>query len=328
MQSEEPLPAGCPSVLRSLTRWFSSGDLDGVESSDVDRQIDWLRCLPFIAMHVACFAALWTGVSWLAVLVAAALYFVRMFLITAFYHRYFSHRTFRTTRWFQFVAAFAGCTAGQRGPLWWAAHHRHHHAHSDDEFDKHSPKLHGFVYSHLGWFLTRHNFSTDTRLVRDWLRYPELRFLDRFDWIPFALLGAAIWTAGSFAAAHAPELRTSGAQLFVWFLISTIVLYHATYTINSLAHQWGTRRFETPDDSRNNAFLALLTLGEGWHNNHHHYPASVRQGFLWWEIDVSFYVLKALSWLGLVWDLRPVPARVHAQAVQARSQASEAVGPR
>ena len=324
----EQTPPRRVGFLGSLARWFSSGEPVAGAPSGAEMQIDWLRCLPFFALHVACFAVIWTGVSWVAVGLAAALYVVRMFLITGFYHRYFSHRTFRTSRWFQFVAAFAGCTAGQRGPLWWAAHHRHHHTHSDDELDRHSPRRHGFLYSHLGWFLTRQNFATDSRLVRDWLRFPELRYLDRYDWIPFALLGAAVWWLGALAARHKPELGTDGPQLFVWFLISTIVLYHVTYTINSLAHSWGTKRFETADDSRNNALLALLTLGEGWHNNHHYYPASVRQGFLWWEVDVSYYVLKVLSWLRLVKDLRPVPSRVRDEARRAPGSTRQKGGPR
>ncbi|MHC4948254.1 MAG: acyl-CoA desaturase [Planctomycetota bacterium] len=293
--------------LTSLVRWFDSGASNAPVDADDDR-IDWLRCIPFVVIHLLCLGIIWVGFSWTALAIAAGLYVIRMFAITGFYHRYFSHRTFRTSRPFQFLMALAGSTAAQRGPMWWAAHHRHHHNHSDGPEDAHSPGLHGFWRSHVGWFMARPAFTTRTRLVRDWLRFPELRWLDRFDWVvPVALLGLLLglgWTLGRVA----PDLGTSGLQLAVWgFGVSTVAVYHATYTINSLAHQFGSRRYRTGDDSRNNLWLALLTLGEGWHNNHHHYPAAARQGFYWWEIDVTYYGLVLLRRLGLIWDLRPVP---------------------
>ena len=274
-------------------------------------KIDWLRVTPFIAIHLACIAVIWVGFSWVAVGVAAFLYVTRMFIITAFYHRYFSHRSFKTSRVVQFIAAFMGCAAGQRSPLWWAAHHRHHHNHSDEDPDLHSPRLTGFLWSHTGWFLTRGNLKTDTTMVRDWTRFRELAWLDRFDWIPVVLLATAMYALGVWLEHAAPHLGTTGPQMLVWgFFISTVVLYHATYTINSLAHRFGKRRYDTGDDSRNNLMLAILTLGEGWHNNHHHYPVSARQGFYWWEIDLTYYALKAMQAMGLVWDIRPVPAKV------------------
>lgn len=273
--------------------------------------IDWLRCVPFILMHLACLLVLWVGVSWVPVGVAAALFVARMFFVTAFYHRYFSHRTFRTSRWFQGVMACLACTSGQRGPLWWAAHHRRHHTHSDKAADPHSPRVVGFMHSHMGWFMTKSGFLTQRRYVRDWERYPELRLLNRYDWVPLAALGVLLFALGATLDAFAPGWNTDGWQLLVWGLfVSTIALYHSTYTINSVAHRLGSRRFNTDDDSRNNFVLAVLTLGEGWHNNHHHYPASVRQGFYWWEIDPTYYGLKVLSWLGLIWDLKPVPPEV------------------
>ena len=207
--------------------------------------------------------------------------------------------------------ALAGTTAVQRGPLWWAAHHRYHHRHSDEECDSHSPGQHGFWWSHVGWFLTQSGTPTREHLVRDWIRYPELRFLDRHFLLGPALLAAGTLGLGFWLGTAFPALRTSAAQVFVWgFVVSTVVLYHATYTINSLSHRFGSRRFETGDDSRNNWLLALLTLGEGWHNNHHHYPGSARQGFYWWEIDITYYGLKALATLGVISQLRPVPEKV------------------
>lgn len=248
------------------------------------------------------------GVSWFAVALAVAMYLGRMFCVTAFYHRYFSHRSFKTSRLVQFAMGFLGCTAVQRGPLWWAAHHRHHHNHSDENPDVHSPRRKGFWWSHMGWFLTRQNFQTDEAMVRDWKRFPELWFLNRFDWLPVVLFAVAVFVTGHVVGSVFPESGTGAWQAFFWgFVLSTIVLYHATYTINSIAHRIGSQRFKTDDDSRNNWWLAIITLGEGWHNNHHHYPASVRQGFYWWEIDVTWYVLLLMQKVGLIWDLRPVP---------------------
>ena len=235
----------------------------------------------------------------------------RSFAITAFYHRYFSHNAFRTTRAAQFVFALLGASAVQRGPLWWASHHRHHHAHSDQPTDTHSPLQRGFWYSHFGWFLTSKGFVSDQRLIKDLLRFPELRFLDRFDLLVPVALGALMFGLGALLQQRHPELGTSGGQMLVWgFFISTVVCWHATYTINSLSHVFGRQRYRTTDTSRNNWLLAILTLGEGWHNNHHYYPNSTRQGFYWYEYDITFYILKVLSWFGLVWDLKPVPLAV------------------
>ena len=301
------------SPIATLRRWF---DTDAVVTGDDDGdRVDWMRAVPFVAMHVACLAVFWVGVSPVAVIVAVALYAVRMFAITGFYHRYFSHRTFRTSRVVQFVGAVVGASSVQRGPLWWAAHHRNHHRHTETARDPHSPRVHGFWRSHVGWFLTREGFRTDWSRIPDLAKYPELRWLDRYDTLVPVLLAAALYGLGALLERVAPGLGTSGGQMLVWgFFVSTIVLFHATVTINSLAHRYGRQRFETGDDSRNNFWLALLTFGEGWHNNHHFFPGSVRQGFRWWEIDLTFYGLKAMSWLGLVRDLKPVPAWVHAKA--------------
>ena len=274
-------------------------------------RVDYVRVLPFIGLHLACLGVFVVGVSPAAIAVAVALYLVRMFCITGFYHRYFSHRTFRTSRAMQFIMAALTCTAGQRGPIWWAAQHRHHHKHSDDDVDRHSPVRHGLVWAHVCWFLTPDGFATPPGLARDWERYPELRFFERFDWLPVVALAVFTFALGAFLGHAYPQLGTSGMQMLVWgFVVSTVVVYHATYTINSLAHTFGSRRYETGDDSRNNFWLALITLGEGWHNNHHRYPASVRQGFFWWEIDLTYYGLKLLAAFGLIRDLRPVPKRV------------------
>jgi stearoyl-CoA desaturase (delta-9 desaturase) len=211
----------------------------------------------------------------------------------------------------QFLFAVLGATAVQRGPLWWAAHHRHHHAQADGPADTHSPKVHGFLWSHVGWFLARENFATREKLVRDFSRFPELRWLDRWDAAVPVALALSLFGIGAWLERAAPGLGTGPWQMLVWgFCISTVVLWHATFTINSLAHRFGSRRYATRDESRNNPWLALLTLGEGWHNNHHRYPAAARQGFYWWEIDLSYLALKALAALGIVWGLRSVPVAI------------------
>ncbi len=291
----------------SVARWFDAYADDGAPA----RRFDWARLLPFIGLHLGCLGVLWVGVSTTAVLVAAVLYALRMFAITGFYHRYFSHNAFRTSRAAQLVFAVLGAAAVQRGPLWWASHHRHHHANSDRAADAHSPLQHGFLWSHMGWFLARENFATRTALVADLARYPELRFLDRYDALVPLLLALSLYAAGEWCAVYVPALATSGAQLVVWgFCISTVVLYQATFTINSLAHRFGWRRYATRDGSRNNLWLALLTFGEGWHNNHHHFPGAARQGFYWWEIDLTYCGLRLLEALGIIRDLRVVPPRL------------------
>jgi stearoyl-CoA desaturase (delta-9 desaturase) len=293
-------------------RWLVNDPRAMTISSEADGlRMDWMRTAPFIALHLACLGAIFTGVSPAAVTAAAASYLLRMFFVTAFYHRYFGHRAFRVSRTMQFVMAVLGCTAGQRGPLWWAGHHREHHATADTAADPHSPSHRGMWFSHTLWFLTRRSFALREQRIKDWLRYPELRALEQVDWLPFVLYGMGCYALGAWLGDAYPELDTSGPQMLVWaFFISTIVLYHATYSINSLAHSFGTRRFRTGDDSRNNPWLALLTLGEGWHNNHHRFPAAARQGFFWWELDISYLMLRALAALGLVSELRPVPGHV------------------
>lgn len=273
------------------------------------------RAVPFIVLHLGCIGVIWTGWSWTAVAVAVTLYLIRMFAVTGLYHRYFCHRAFKTSRPVQFVFALLGLTAVQRGPLWWAAVHRHHHRHSDEEHDAHSPVAKGFLWSHIGWLTSSRNFPTNYSAVRDLAKFPELVFLNRFDIIGPILLVGMLFGGGQVLAAMAPQLGTNGWQLVVWgFFISTVFLFHGTCAVNSFAHTLGTKRFKTDDESRNSLILALVTLGEGWHNNHHQYQASARQGFYWWEIDISYYVLRVLAALGIVWELRGVPGSVYEAA--------------
>jgi stearoyl-CoA desaturase (Delta-9 desaturase) len=297
-----------------LLKWLDNSRADAATLAANDPRadaIEWSRIVPFIAMHMACLAVIWVGISWTAVLVALVAYAVRMFAITGLYHRYFSHRSFKTSRVGQFIFGVLGASAVQRGPIWWAAHHRHHHAHSDQTGDIHSPSQVGFWRAHMGWFLTNRGFTPDLKYVRDLMQFRELRWLDRFDIAVPVLLGAGMFLLGWVLERKAPHLGTSGGQMLVWgFFISTVLCYHGTYTINSLSHVFGRQRYRTGDTSRNNWLLAIITLGEGWHNNHHFYPNAARQGFYWWEIDISYYMLKMLSWLGIIWDLKPVPVEM------------------
>ena len=241
-----------------------------------------------------------TGWSWRGLGLVLALYVPRMFFVTGAYHRYFSHRSFKTSRWFQFVLGVGATLTGQKGPLWWASHHRLHHKLSDAPGDLHSVKQSGFLWAHQGWIVSRDLERTDRSRVKDFARYPELVWLDRWWAVPMIAFGVLA--------------ALGGATWFVWgFCVGQVVCWHATYTINSLAHLWGSRRYATDDDSRNNLVLAILTMGEGWHNNHHHYQVSARQGFFWWELDTTYYVLRALAAIGLVWDLHDVPDHVRAQ---------------
>jgi stearoyl-CoA desaturase (Delta-9 desaturase) len=257
------------------------------------------QSLPFWAVHVvAIVGVVVSGWSWSGLALALALYAVRMFGVTAGYHRYFSHRTYKMGRGMQFFMALLATTAAQKGVLWWAAHHRRHHKHSDQPGDVHSAKQRGLYWSHVGWILSDENDETDWKRIGDFARYPELRWLNEHFLLPVVALGALLAVLGGWHA-------------LLWGLfVSTTLLWHGTFTINSLAHLIGRRRYQTTDDSRNNWFLALITGGEGWHNNHHHYQRSTNQGFFWWEIDFTYYVLRLMQWMRLVSDIRVPPRHV------------------
>lgn len=288
--------------------------------AQMPRKRTWVLESPgFLLMHAACLLVIWAGVSWVAVITCSILYIARMFGITAGYHRYFAHRSFKTSRVFQFVLACLGASAAQQGPLWWAAHHRYHHQHPDTTHDIHSPVIDGFWWSHVGWLLSPIFQRTNSKLVPDLIKYWELRFIDRFYLLPPAFLACLLFAAGTFIGRHDPDLGTSGFQMLVWgFFISTVLLYHGTFTVNSLAHMFGRRRFRTNDNSRNSFLVSLITLGEGWHNNHHYFPSSERQGLYWWEIDICHYVLVALASLDVVWDLHAAPNWIYDRDSQDR----------
>ncbi len=289
-------------MKKNWLQWFDNQLTE--QPVEEANQVAWGRIVPFILLHLACLMVFVVPFSWFAVLLCFLSYFIRMFAITAFYHRYFSHKSFKTSRFMQALFAVVGATATQRGPLWWAAHHRHHHLNADTEADTHSPE-HGFWHSHMGWFLQSKNFATRHEYIKDLNPYPELRWIDRFDIVFPIIYMSLLYGLGTWLAVINPELQTSGLQFLVWgYVVSTVLLAHVTYAINSLAHVFGRRDFNTGDNSRNSFVLAILTLGEGWHNNHHCATGSVRQGFRWWQIDISFYLLWLMSKAGLIWDLK------------------------
>ena len=270
------------------------------EKAGCTRAQMWAGAWPFVFAHIAVLGIFWSGVTLEAAICCLVLLVVRIWGVTAGYHRYFSHRTYKTSRFFQFCLAFLAQTSSQKGALWWAAHHRMHHRFSDQEGDVHSPVQRGFWYSHLGWIFDD-TMETDFSKIRDFAKYPELHWLNKYWVVPPIVLGVACFWAFGWSG------------LFVGFFLSTVLLWHNTFLVNSLAHVWGKRRFETTDDSRNNWLIAILTLGEGWHNNHHRFQGSTRNGFYWWEVDVTYYVLKALSFVGVVWDLKAPPERILAE---------------
>ncbi|ELR69853.1 Fatty acid desaturase [Fulvivirga imtechensis AK7] len=269
--------------------------------------------IAFAVVHLLPLAAIWTGATLFDWIVCAVLYFGRMFWITGGYHRYFSHKSYKTSRWFQFIIAFMAQTSAQKGALWWAAHHRHHHRHSDQPEDPHSMKLYGFWYSHIGWIVGPDYKETDYKTIGDYAKYPELVWLNKNYMVPPLVLALTVMAVGGWVNGGSPLLMFTHhgfSTLFIGFFLSTVILYHGTFSINSIMHKFGKQRYESGDESKNSLWLALLTLGEGWHNNHHYYEVAARNGFFWWEIDFTYYGLKALSWMGLVWDLKGVPEHI------------------
>jgi stearoyl-CoA desaturase (Delta-9 desaturase) len=255
--------------------------------------------VPFWTVHaVAAVMVFRQGWSWAGLGLCVASYYLRMFGVAGGFHRYFAHRSYKTSRVMQFLLALLGTFSAQKGVLWWAAHHRAHHKYSDEPEDLHSVRQRGFYWAHVGWALAPDYNATDWDRIRDFAKYPELRWLNRWYLVPPIAYALTLYLVG-------------GTWALTWgFFVSTVVLWHGTFTINSLSHLIGSRRYGTTDDSRNNFFLALLTLGEGWHNNHHYYQRSTAQGFYWWEIDIAYYILKGMSWIGLVHDLHRPPRHV------------------
>ena len=285
----------------SKTAATTNPETPGPASTVEEPRTDWVSAIPFFGVHLAPLAAFFVTVTWQDWVLCAVLYVTRMFCITAGYHRYFSHRSYKMGRVAQFLMAFGGTMAIQKGPLWWAGHHRIHHRYTDLDGDVHSPRE-GFWWSHVGWILSTKYKETDLDGIKDFAAYPELRWLEKYNWVGPRALGIA-----SF-------LLFGWGGLLIGFFLSTVLLWHGTFLVNSMAHIVGRRRYATPDTSRNSFVIAVITGGEGWHNNHHYLPASVRQGFRWWEFDPTWYLLKGLAALHIVRDLKNPPARLLDQA--------------
>lgn len=272
---------------------------------------------PIVLMHILSLGVFFVGFSWTALAIALLTYVARVFALTAGYHRYFSHRSFKTSRSFQFVLAWVGASSAQLGPMWWAANHRHHHQHSDQPEDIHSPVTKNLFWAHIGWVMCRAYSAIQFDRIKDLSKYPELRFIDRFHILPVASLVGALFALGVALQHFAPQLGTNGLQMVMWgFFVSTIAVYHVTFCVNSITHVVGRKRFKTNDESRNSFWVALLTFGEGWHNNHHRWPLSARQGMYWWEFDLTYLFLKGLEKLGLIWDVKVYPRQLYAEARQ------------
>jgi stearoyl-CoA desaturase (delta-9 desaturase) len=248
----------------------------------------------------------------------ATSHFVRAVGLTLLFHRYLAHRAFKLNRVARFVWAFIGTAAMQKGPLWWAGHHVNHHKFADRDGDPHSPMVSGFYYAHIGWFLndTRHDRVEVTNpVMRDFSPVPELALLERCFWAPPAILAAVMYLLG-------------GMPWFVWgFCLPTMTLAHSTFAINTVNHMFGSRRFETVDESRNNPVTAFFAVGEGWHNNHHRFQRAARNGFYWWEFDITWYTIKAMEAVGLAWDLQAVPARIYEEARAVKAQRAARIVP-
>jgi stearoyl-CoA desaturase (Delta-9 desaturase) len=254
--------------------------------------------------------------TWGLVGLWAASHFIRAVGLTLAFHRYFAHRAFQMNRVTRFVWAFIGTAAMQKGPLWWAGHHVNHHRYADRDGDPHSPMVSGVYYAHVGWFLNdaRHDrLEQSNPVMRDFSKAPELVFLDRFHFVPPLLLALSLYFIG-------------GLPWLVWgFCLPTFTLAHATFAINTVNHMFGSRRFETRDESRNNVVTAIFAAGEGWHNNHHRYQRAARNGFYWWEVDLTWYVIRAMAAVGLAWNVQRVPVRIYreARALKANRAASK-----
>jgi stearoyl-CoA desaturase (Delta-9 desaturase) len=269
----------------------------------VSRQATWYRAsrivlslAPLLTVHLALLAIPFIEWSWWYVVWIVVLTRVIGLGVTVGLHRYFSHRSFKTPRWCQFLLAAAGCSALQKGPLWWAIHHRLHHRHSDDLGDPHSPVMDGFLYGHMGWLFARDLMHPDEKIVHDLTKYPELVWLDRFWMLPGLLLAAACFALGGWGG------------LVYGYCLSVVLIFQITFAVNSFGHLFGPQRFDTGEGSRNNMLLGYLAMGDGWHNNHHRAPYSARHGFAWYELDMSFMFIRLMRLVGLAWDVK-VPSR-------------------
>ena len=259
--------------------------------------INWLTAIVMVLFHAGAIAALFLF-NWRAFLVAVFLYWFATGLgISLGYHRLHTHRSYAVPRWLEYMFAICGSLTLEGGPISWVATHRIHHQRSDRPGDPHSPRE-GFWWSHAGWLITGESYHNNTAAMSKYA--PDLakdRFyllLNTWHWIPLLLLSVILFAIG-------------GLPMALWGVCFRVVFgLHATWLVNSATHMWGSRRFATRDDSRNNWWVALITFGEGWHNNHHAHPTSARHGLAWYEFDLSWIELKVLRFFGLARSVRVV----------------------
>lgn len=286
-----------------------------VVAPDRPKNIKWSVLAGIIGFHslaaLACVPYLfsWSGVAW----VVGGVYLFGMFGINIGYHRLLTHRGFTCPAWLEHGLAIMGACCWQGTPLVWVSVHRLHHQHSDEQDDPHTPRQ-SFFWSHMGWFLVHdpavYNRATYLRYARDllkdrfytWLEQPRVWFMiQATQWTTFVAAGATIGGLSTGTLAGAVQL---GLSWLIWgVLLRTVVIWHITWSVNSLTHMWGYRNFETRDDSRNNWLVALFSNGEGWHNNHHAEPRCAAHGQRWWEVDISYLTILAFQRLGLARDV-------------------------
>jgi len=249
--------------------------------------------------HLSALLVFYVGFSWTALAVFFFSFLIRAFGVSAGYHRYFSHRSFKTSRPFQFVLAFLGASAGQKGPLSWVTSHRIHHRTSDTQADPHTPQK-GFFYGYLGWLLPVDALHTDLNLTADFAKYPEIRWINKFHNVGPLTVIILCGFFGKYLSIHFPQLGTSALQLIVWgFILSTLATLHGTLMINTICHSEKERHHSTNDFSSNVPWLLPFTLGENWHHNHHRYPKSANCGLEKGQIDFIFIGICLLEKLGL-----------------------------
>ncbi|WP_150466612.1 acyl-CoA desaturase [Francisella sp. SYW-9] len=270
----------------------------------MQQQSNKFTIIAFSTMHLACLAIFFVNYNITALLVFLITFSIRTFALTAGYHRYFSHKAFQTSRVFQFILALVGTWASQKGPLWWSGHHRYHHIHSDKETDMHSPK-NGVFQAHVGWVFEARSDDVDPKFIKDWVKYPEIVWLDKYAHESFALYLVGLFILGSCISYFYPTLETSGLAFVFWGgILSTVLLYHTTFSVNSICHIFGSRDYQTTDNSRNNWLVALITFGEGWHNNHHKFAYSIRNNLKFWQIDITYIILCVLKKFRIVWNFK------------------------
>src|SRR5438045_3132295 len=259
--------------------------------------IIWVTTSFMVAFHIGAVAALFVF-SWKALLLAMVLWWVAASLgIGMGYHRLLTHRGYKTPKWVEYFLTICATLTLEGGPIFWVATHRIHHQYADKEGDPHSP-IDGTWWAHMGWILTGKSMHHDTRTLAHYV--PDLAndkfhvWITKYHYVPMIMLAIAL-------------LATGGLPLLMWgIFVRTVLGLHATWLVNSATHMWGSRRFSTPHISTNNWFVALLTFGEGWHNNHHAHPTSARHGLKWHEVDVNWYGIWTLKILGLANQIKAV----------------------